>query len=1020
MRRNLVFGVVAFASAAALSALAGSLPAQTGTATVRGIVMDSSTRLPVPNVQVSIGATRRVLTDEAGRFTIGALNGGTVTVRAQRIGFGPSERTVTLAAGQTADVNFTLRPAAAVLSSVVTVGYGTTSRAEVSNAVAQVAGTEILGAPSAGLDAALQGRAPGVQVVQNAGNPGNGITVRVRGASSISASNQPLYVIDGLPMIRENYSQFDFGGQDITAVTGLSPDEIETIDVLKDAAAAAIYGSRASNGVVMITTKRGRPGRTRFTFSSYVGRQDLNRRLELMNSKEYADYFDAAFANDGSTSMDELGVEVQDLAAQYDTDWQAAVTRDVPISDVSMQVQGGGDRFQYLLSGSRFDQPGIVVSSGYNRLNARLNLDFTATPKFTLRSSIGFAREDMTRIENDNTIEGTGANAMANPPLAPIRKDDGTYAGPDEWVTYANPVALGEFNTAPAKTHRMLGSLEAAYALSDRVRFTGRLGADVYDLDERRWDSPRVVGTYAAGAVGVGTQASNTATRYVAEAWTSVDPFRDDRQSLALTAGGSIEYNRNEAIYLRGEGFGSDQFQYPGNAGKVTEYDGRAGANNLLSVFGRANYSLLSRYLLTASLRTDGSSRFGEGQRFGVFPAASIGWTISDEPMLASSLGRLMSLKFRASYGETGNQAIPTNFGFLTSFARANYAGEPGLAQNALGNPDLRWETTKEQNFGADVGFLNGRISLIADYYIKKTSDLLVQRPISTTSGFGSIWDNVGSVENKGVDLQITTQNLVSNAPNGLSWETSFNASRNRNRVTSLYRGEPFNSGIRSVNRIEIGYPIGSFYSLDYTGLDAEGNAKYRDVNGDGDITSADRTIVGSPHPDWFGGLRNELRWRGLDFTTFFEFSRGKEIFNLFRLFSDDAGYYFGDNKIKSAGNYWKQPGDEKDPSVGPRPSYYGASNAYDVSSRFVEDGSYVRFQELTVGYRLPSRLMGATGLTDTRLYVSGRNLHLWTDYEGYDPDVNSHGSDANTSLGVEFYAYPRARVWSIGLTTNW
>ncbi|MFL5581493.1 MAG: SusC/RagA family TonB-linked outer membrane protein, partial [Gemmatimonadaceae bacterium] len=712
MRRNFVYRAVAFVGALALSALAGRAEAQTGTAVVRGTVVDSSTRQPVPNAQVSVGTARRVLTDDAGRYTIGALPAGATTVRVQRIGFGASQRTVTLAEGQTSVVDFTLRPAAAVLSSVVTVGYGTSSRAEVSNAIAQVSGEEVQGAAVAGLDAALQGKAPGVQVVQNAGNPGNGITVRVRGSSSISASNQPLYVIDGLPMIRENLSQMDYGGQDITAVTGLSPDEIETIDVLKDAAAAAIYGSRASNGVVMITTKRGRPGTTRFTFNSYVGQQHLARRLDLMNSAEYAAFFSAAFANDETNSMDELGVEVNDLAAQYDTDWEKAVTRDAAISDVSMQVQGGGDRFQYMLSGSRFDQPGIVIASGYNRLNSRLNLDFTATPKFQLRSSIGVAREEFLRIENDNTIEGTGANAMANPPIGPIRRADGTYAGPDDFVIYSNPVALGDFDEGPAKTHRLLGSLEGAYSFTDRVRLTGRLGADVYDLDERNWDSPRVEGTYASGAIGVGTQTSNTATRYVAEAWTNVDPFRDDRQSLGLTAGGSVEYNRNELVYLRGEGFGNDQFQYPGNAGKVTDYDGRAAGNNLVSLFGRANYSLLNRYLLTASLRTDGSSRFSEGQRFGVFPAASIGWTISEEPSL-TALRNIMSLKLRASYGETGNQAIPTNFGFLTSFARANYSGEPGLAPNALGNPDLKWETTHESDVGADLGFFDGRLSVI-------------------------------------------------------------------------------------------------------------------------------------------------------------------------------------------------------------------------------------------------------------------------------------------------------------------
>lgn len=1018
MSRRSSRSLALLAMAVALSGNAPLLRAQSAGA-VQGTVVDSASARPVPGVQVSVvGTSRGTMTDESGRFIIRSVPPGSATVRAQRIGYAPRTRQVTIVAGETAAVDFTLSASAAVLSEVVVVGYGTRSRAEVSSAVAQVSGEAIHNTPVAGIDAALQGKAPGVQIVQNAGNPGNGITVRVRGSSSISASNQPLYVVDGIPIIREDLSQLDFGGQDLTAITGLSPDEIESIDILKDAAAAAIYGSRASNGVVMITTRRGRAGPARFTFNTYFGQQEILRKIDLMSSKEYVEYMNEAATNDGYDAFFTPGVD-----DTVETDWQTAVLRTAPVVDHNLSVDGGGDRFRYLLSTSFFDQQGIIRGSSYDRFNSRLNLDLTATPKLQFRSSIGLSREQFERMENDNTIEGAGANALANAPNLPVFRPGTTeYFGTNDGLSYANSVALAAFNRAPSSALRLLGSLETSYDATDRIRLNVRVGADAYNLQERRWDSPRVEGTYASGAVGVATQATNTATKYIGELYGTWEALQTGSQRLTLTAGTSSEYNRTELVYLRGEGFGSDAFQYPGNAGKVTEYDGHPSQNNLFSVFSRASYTLMDRYLFTGSLRTDGSSRFARDVRFGVFPAVSFGWRLTDEPAFGA-VKRLMDAKLRVSYGETGNQAIPTNFGFLTAFARANYAGAPGIAAATLGNENLKWETTREFDVGADFGFLDNRISVITDYYRKETSDLLVQRPIASVSGFSSIWDNVGNVENRGVELQVSTQNVRAAGRDGFSWTTDVNVSHNRNEVTALFKDEPFNSGIRGVSRVQVGHPIGAFYTVKFTNVDPQtGEAKYEDIAGpdgsgpDGEITADDRQVVGSPHPDYFGGVRNQLSWRGLDLNTFLEFSQGQEVFNLFRLFSDDAGYYF-DNKVGAARNRWQKPGDITDQ---PRASYDGASNAYDVSSRFIEDGSYVRLGEVTLGYRLPTGLLARTGLSDSRVYVSGRNLALWTKYTGYDPDVNSHGSSSNTALGVDFYSYPRARTITLGLSGSW
>jgi TonB-dependent SusC/RagA subfamily outer membrane receptor len=407
---------------------------------------------------------------------------------------------------------------------VVSVGYGTETRRNVSAAVSSVQSAEIANTPLAGVDAALQGKAPGLQVIQNAGNPGVGITVRVRGAASLSASNQPLYVVDGVPMIREEYSQLDVGGQEVTAVTGISPDEIESVDVLKDAAAAAIYGSRASNGVVMITTKRGRANRPRFSFNAYTGTQDVAKTLDLMNARQYVEYMNEARTNDGYEAPFTAGVH-----DTISTDWQEEVLRTAPVSDVFLSVDGGSERVRYLVGGSYFNQKGIVMGSGYDRQTARVNLDFDPTSRLSFRSSLSLSREEHDRIENDNTIEGVYANAIAEQPIFPVRQSDGEFTNPndasdrvgnpglDDRLAYANPVAVGTFSSVNSRTYRALGNVEGSFAFTDHLRLTSRVGLDVLNLRDLRWDSPRVPRTYSASVQGVSTQGNNTANRYVAE-----------------------------------------------------------------------------------------------------------------------------------------------------------------------------------------------------------------------------------------------------------------------------------------------------------------------------------------------------------------------------------------------------------------------------------------------------------------------------------------------------------------------
>jgi TonB-linked SusC/RagA family outer membrane protein len=983
-----------------------------GTASVTGRVVDSAAAQPVAGARVTlVGLPNGTLTDRDGRYLLQGLAAGSVTVRVQRIGFVAAEANVTLVEGGSVTQDFTLGLAATVLSEVVVTGYGTSTREELSGAVASVRGDDIKGTPLAGVDAAMQGLAAGVQVIQNAGNPGAGITVRIRGSASISASNQPLYVIDGVPLLRDDFSQLNVGGQDVTAVTGLNPDEIENIDILKDAASAAIYGSRASNGVVMITTRRGHASPAKVSFNMYYGSQSVptGNRWDLLTGREYVEYMNEAAANDGY-GANYFG-DPNDPTL-VNTDWQDVMFRTAPVRNLNASVQGGSERVQYFVSGSQFNQDGVVLGSGYDRQAARVNVDVAASQRLRLRTSLSLGRESHQRVENDNTIDGVVTNAIAGTPNVPVRKPDGTFTSPADGLAYSNPLAIATYSEAESRSFRAFGNVEAAYEASSVVTLNGRVGMDVINLRDLRWLSPLVEGTYSANVAGESIIGNKTANRYVIEGFADVRPQIGSQWVLGLTAGSSVEWNASELDYLDGIGFTTDQFQYPGNAATVTVYDGGWTGHNLVSFFSRANASWKGKYLFTGSLRADGSSRFGEHNRYGVFPAASFGWQITREPFM-QGLARHGELKLRASYGVTGNQDIADDFAPLARFEKANYGGEPGIGQRNFGNPDLRWEQTHELNFGFDLLLLSERLTILADWYRKETQDLLLDRPISATSGQTTVLQNIGSMENKGFELQLNAA-ILRPAAQGLRWDANFNIAWNNNKVTKLYENQPIPTGGYDVGRIEVGHPLGAFYTLHFTGVDpATGDAVFEDVNNDGNINDDDRVYVGSPHPKYWGGLTNQLSYGRFDLRGFLQFVQGQTIFNAISVFANDGGYYY-DNKFKRALNRWQQPGDITNE---PRASFDGVSGADRISSRMMEDGSYVRLQDLTLGYNLPDYISRALQMNNARLYVSGRNLYTWTKYSGYSPDVNSAGSSTNTELSTEFYAYPSARSFLVGLS---
>ncbi|HEY0931034.1 MAG TPA: TonB-dependent receptor [Gemmatimonas sp.] len=982
--------------------------------TIRGVVTDSSTGRPVASVQVSIpGSTRGTVTNDAGTYSLTGVPSGSVTLRLQRIGYTAISRTVTLSAGGTATLDVVLSPAATVLTTVVATGYGSSQRATVSAAIASVDSTTFARLPVTSIDNALQGRIAGVQVMQNSGEPGTGVSVRVRGPASLNAGNQPLYVVDGVPMLQGTFEQItSTSGQRMTPISALNPDDIASIDVLKDAAAAAIYGSRGSNGVVLITTKRGAGGnRFRFNISSSLGSQSVEKKLDLLNASQYVTLMNEGRANQGQTPLFAAGTD------SINTDWQDAVFQSAPMSDVQLSVSGGTDRLRMFLSGANVSQKGVVIGSQYQRQTMRLNVDAQAAPKLSLIGSVGLTRESNDRVPGDLNVDGIITNAISLQPFSPIRGTSFGYGGIAQNLLYSNPVAYAAYSSLNSRTLRALGNLEARFTATDRLTITGRAGADVYAVDELRWRSPKVDRAASSSVGGEGVSGRTNATRYVTEAFGNYDLIRTDAQQLQLTAGSSMELNNSDFNYVSGTGFPTGFERYVRNAAAVSSFDGGATENTLVSYFARANWSARDRYLLSASFRTDGSSRFGSANRYGQFMAASGAWTISDEAFM-SGLARHASLKLRGSYGTTGNQGI-SDFASRTLATAQSYTGVTGLANSTLGNPNLKWELTKETDIGADIGVLGGRVNLNVDWYNRATSNLLVQRPVPATSGYTSVWDNVGAIKNSGFDLALQTQNVRSAKPGGFEWTTDLNVTFNKNEVTELYDGLPITATVsgRVTSVAAVGQPLGTFFVYKFLRVDpATGNALYRKADGTETLApvAADLAYGGNPQPKYFGGLTNTFTWGNLDLKGFLQFSQGGKVLNLARIFMDDGGNS-RDNKYASVLNRWQKAGDITD-----QPRMGSTGGARFLSTRFVEDGSFARLQEVTVGYRLPAALARSMRADNARLYFSGRNLITWSDYMGFNPDVNSNGANANTVMGVDYYAYPLARTFTFGITAGW
>lgn len=1002
--------------------------------TLSGQVTDRDTGQPVVGAQVLVqGTALRATTNAQGRFTIADVPAGSRTLVVVRPGYRQATRTVAVGGGPV-EVAIALEPDPLGLEELVVVGYGEARRREVAGAVATVRGEEIAQRQAPNLETALQGQVPGVLVQLNSGTPGAAPTVRIRGVASLSASSAPLYVVDGVPIVTGNYSQVNgtFGGQDIDALSDLNPNDVESIQVLKDASAAAIYGSRGSNGVVLITTKRGLAGRSEITLNTSVGTEREWRRLKFLNARQYIEVYNEGILAgfnipDYYGCQDDNVANVEELDCSIDTDWLGAVLRRGATATTDLTIRGGTDRVRYFVSGTRYWQRGIVLGTGFERYNGRLNLDYQPTNRLTLGTNVAVANGLIDRQRNDNTIYGPFANALANPPIEPIYLPDGKY---NLNTTYANPVALAKENLGQEKSLRVLGNVFANVLVADWLSLRGSVGLDQYNLRSYVYDSP--IASPYSGSNGAARHGNSFVTKLTYELTGNVNRLLWGHE-FAGVLGTGYETNDEDFTYVLGQEFPTERFRYLASAARVTEGSSSRTGWRLLSFFGRATYTIADRYVLSFNLRRDASSRFGRNNRWATFPSASVLWRVSEEPWFG--VRPISDLALRLSYGRTGNQQGIGNFASRGLYGTgANYQDQPGIAPSQLENPNLRWERTDQWNVGLDVGLLDNRVYLTLDAYRKATKDLLVQLPLPRSSGYSFVWFNVGGIENRGLEASARVQ-WLRGGRGRLEWSTDVVLSHNRNRVTELYNNEPFNAGF--ISRVEVGKPVGYFYGHVAEGIfrtpqevqqhafqssrTAPGDIKFKDLGGcgprgesqgppDNVINDCDRTDIGSPWPDLEGGVTNRLAWRNFDLSFFFQFSYGNEIYNANRIYMGQYGSG-GDNHTTRALQRWRP---DRPDAPEPRAIWGDPNRNTRPSSRFIEDGSYLRLKNLQFGATLPSRWSRRLGLSEVRLYLRGQNVLTWTKYSGFDPEVNFDG-DNPLLRGTDFYTQPQTRGWTIG-----
>jgi TonB-linked SusC/RagA family outer membrane protein len=1002
---------------------------------ITGKVTDQKDGSPLPGVSVTVkGVT--------GLGTQTDINGGyklsvpaTAKVLAFNfLGFKLSEETIN---GNV--VNVQLISDSKQLTEVVVVGYGTQKKANITGSISSVSAKDIEGTPTTSIEQAIQGKTAGVYIQSGNGKLGQGIQVRIRGSSSISAGSEPLYILDGMPITTDNLSSTD---APTNPLADINFNDIESVQILKDASAAAIYGARASNGVVVITTKKGKAGTPKVNFSASYGKSTPSRHREFLNSTQFVQIMERAgegaakqdFAAGAYDTLDDALADYKSYVednltflsggtddwktGKINTNWEKAAYQSAPQQQYDLNISGGNDKTTYYMGGQYLDQTGILIGNSFKRYSGRLNLDSKVDKNLSIGMNLSFSNTINNRVSNDNAFS-TPLQAVALSPITPLIDPrsgliSGTPPGESEdFPLYYNPL-ISKNNAAYQSTvFRTIGNVYANWEIVKGLTFRSEFGLDQLNQAE---DSYYGSATFRNTGTndGFGQNTTTQVLNYNTNNYFSYKNIFGNDHSLELLLGTSYQKSRTVGNDVQGQEFASDAYKKLTAAAVIVSGASYDSPYSFLAYFFRANYSYKGKYLFSGSARRDGSSRFGVNNRYGFYPSGSVGWILTEEDFLKNN-NLLSNLKVRASYGLTGNANIG-NFSSLGLFSAANYNGVGGQRFSQIVNPNLKWETTAALDLAVDFGFFNNRLSGSFDYYKKNTRDLLLNVNLPGTLGISRQLQNLGKLSNKGFELELSSDNFVGK----FKWSTSLNASYQKNLIKDI-KGQTITDN--NINYVMAGQPIGVFYMPEYAGVDpANGDALYyKNVKGtDGkldrtktnDPTQAQNVVVGSPTPKYYGGITNTFGYNGIELSVSFQGAFGYKVYNGGgQYMSTSAGNGF-DNQTIDQLKYWNKPGDITDI---PEPRlFYG--NGISTSSRYLSGASYVRCKTVTLGYTLPKAVVSKLRLQKIRVYASAYNLFLITKYKGWDPEVNSDELPSNVDLSNDFYSAPQPRTIVFGI----
>ena len=945
---------------------------------------------------------------------------------------------------ETSDVGtIVLRTDKFSLNEVVVVAYGQQKRRDLTGAVSSVDGKELLKNPVTSLEQSLEGKLSGVQVTQSTGAPGGAISINIRGASSISAGTEPLYVVDGLPVVSKDLSDVGgYQGNSLSGIADINPNDIASVQVLKDASAAALYGSRASNGVILITTKNGNQGRTQVTLDSYIGWQDIAHRIEFLGAADYIAARNEAIDNYNTS----LGLSpgdatykqhVTEAARGADTDWYDAITQKGLQTSHQLTVSGGNNRTQFYASAGYYKQEGAIINSSYDRYNLRTNLSHQINSRLRVDANVALSSSLTHRITGDNNIYSPWYNMLSVSPDYVIYNEDGSYGNVNN--SRRNPVQLAIEDRQTSRKWRALFNVKGTWDILPDLQYNINLGGDYNILHELQiWPS-----TSLQGASYNGDTVDGRAFTYshLAEHTLNYGHTWGGLKFKGLI-GYSYQKTTLDNAYVEGINFVSPTLYYIDSAAETPWGGSYLEENALQSYFARVNFDYLGgRYLLELSLRSDASSKFSPENRVGYFPAASAGWLVSQEKFWKEN-NFVNDLKLRASVGYTGNQEGIGNYEYHQTYSASGiiYNGKSGYAfPYYMPQPDLTWEKTLQADLGLDATLLNRRVELTFDWYKKDTHDLLLTHSVNSLSGYSSTTSNVGSLTNNGFELALTSHNLTGK----FKWNTTFNFTYSHNEVTELVKNadgeEPYiTTGFCNV--LQVGEPMASFYMIKAEGLYQSkeeilaqpggqalwdkgirpGDVKYYDKNQDGIINSEDRVLSGSPFPNIFGSLSNNFSYKGFDLSLDLQYSLGAKLYEAWKASAAGLGNQGGHpNAYGIAKSEWENRWTEANPSgSAPRAVANGAAyenNVLNYTTRYLEDADFLKIRNVTLGYTLPVSLTKQAGISRLRVYGTVHNLYTFTGYDGFDPEVALFPTRTNYR-GYDSGAVPQLRSFVFGI----